>query len=94
MRAQLHGARGQLRVLAARQAGRDGALHPHHELRAHRGGDRMRLGRLLGVDDDLGDAVAVAEVEEDELAEVTSAIDPARQAGGPPDVLGVGRRRR
>ena len=45
--------------------------------------------RLLGpVDDDLGDPVAVAEVEEDQLAVVAAAMDPARQAGGRPGVGG------
>ena len=40
----------------------------------------MRLGRVGRVDDDLGDPVAVAEVEEDQLAVVAAAVDPAREA--------------
>ena len=41
-----------------------------------------RLGR---VDDDLGDPVAIAEVEEDQLAVVAPAVDPARQRAAPPE---------
>ncbi len=40
----------------------------------------MRFGRFRRVDDDLGDPVPVAQVEEDELAVVTAAVDPAGQA--------------
>ncbi len=48
-----------------------------HELRPDPAGDCVGV-RLLGpVDDDLGDPVAVAEVEEDEVAEVAPTMDPA-----------------
>ena len=40
----------------------------------------MRLGRVRRVHDDLGDPVPVAQVEEDELAVVAAAVDPAGQA--------------
>ena len=40
-------------------------------------GDGVRLRRVGVVDDDLGDAVAVTQVEEDELAQVTPTVDPA-----------------
>ena len=53
-------------------------------------GDRVGGGRLGRVDDDLGDAVAVAQVEEDELAEVAAAVDPAGQRGRLAGVLGAG----
>ncbi len=39
----------------------------------------MRHGRDLGVEDGLGDAIAVAQVDEDQPAEVAPAIDPALQ---------------
>jgi hypothetical protein len=42
----------------------------------------------LGVEDDLGDAEAVAEVEEDEAAVVAAAVDPAHEGDG---FAGVGR---
>ena len=43
--------------------------------------DLVGLGRVGRVDDDLGDPVAVAEVEEDQLAVVAAAVDPAGEAG-------------
>ena len=61
-----------------------------HELAADGRGDRVRLRRLLRVDDDLGDAVAVAQVEEDELAQVATAVDPAGERDRAADVLGAG----
>ena len=42
----------------------------------------MGLGRVGLVDDDLGQPVAVAQVEEDELAVVAAPMDPAGQPGG------------
>ena len=50
------------------------------ELAADPAGDLVGLGRVRLVDDDLGDAVAVAKVEEDQLAVVATAVDPAGQA--------------
>ena len=50
------------------------------------GADALGVGvgaRGVGlVDHDLGDPVAVAQVEEDELAVVAAAVDPAGEAGG------------
>ncbi len=40
---------------------------------------RVALGRELLVENDLRDAGAVAEVEEDEVAVVAAAVDPAHQ---------------
>ena len=40
---------------------------------------QVAFGRQLLVEDDLGDAGAVAEVEEDEVAVVAAAVDPAHQ---------------
>ena len=51
-------------------------------------------GRLLGVDDDLGDAVPVAQVEEDELPEVAATVHPAGQGDVAPDIGWCGHRRR
>jgi hypothetical protein len=44
---------------------------------------------MLGpIDDDLGDPVPVAQVEEDQVAVVAPAMDPARQPGDGPRVGG------
>ena len=40
------------------------------------------------VDDDLGDPVAIAEVEEDQLPMVAPSMDPAGQTGIPPGIGG------
>ena len=79
----------QLRVLRAGQPHRHRAGHGHHELRAD------PAGRLVGdrgvhlVDDDLRDAVPIAQVQEDELAVVAPPMDPAGQAGARPCVGGA-----
>ena len=52
----------------------------HHELGADPRGDCVGLGRFRGVHDDLGDPVPVTQVQEDELAVVAAAVDPAGQA--------------
>ena len=54
----------------------------HHELGADPAGRRVGLGRVGLVDDDLGDPVPVAQVEEDQLAVVAPAVDPAGQPRG------------
>src|SRR4029079_463254 len=86
-----HGARSELdgpgweaRVLGPRQPRRDVALDGDHELAPDPARDRVGLRPLGLVDDDLGDPVPVAEVEEDQLAVVAAAMDPAREAGGLP----------
>ena len=43
---------------------------------------RLELGAGLGLEDDLGDAVAVAEVDEDQAAEVAPGVHPAVQDDG------------
>ena len=92
--AQLHVARRQLGVLGAGQSRGDASPDLEHELRPHRGRDLVGRRRLLGVDDDLGDAVPVAQVQEDELAQVTAAVDPAGEGDVAADVVGARRRRR
>jgi len=77
---QLDLAGGELRVLGSGQPQGDLPARAHDELRAHPRGNRVRLGRVGGVDHDLGDPVAVAQVKEDELAVVAAAMDPAGQA--------------
>ena len=76
---QLDLARGELRVLRSGQPPRDLAGGAHHEFRADPRGDHVGLGGFGRVHDDLGDPVAVAQVEEDELAVVAATMDPAGQ---------------
>ena len=40
----------------------------------------MGLEGGLGIDDDLGDAVAIAQVQEDQVAQVAATMDPAGEA--------------
>lgn len=47
----------------------------------------MRLRGTLWITDDLRDAVAVADIKEDEAAMIAASIDPTRQGHVLPDVL-------
>jgi hypothetical protein len=42
-------------------------------------GLRVTFGREVLIEDDLGDAGAVAEVEEDEVAVIAASVDPPHQ---------------
>src|SRR5450759_2105468 len=64
-------------VLCARQPVGNFAGDLEHELVANRPRDGRRLGRFRLVDHDLSQAVAVAQVDEDEPAVVAPAMDPA-----------------
>ena len=79
----------QVRVDEVRRAGDDLPRRLDDELVPElvRGFGRRR-GRVLGVDDELHDAAAVAEVDEDEAAVVAAAIDPAGERDGTADVAG------
>ena len=79
-RPELDLARGELRVLRSGQPPGDLAGCAHHELRADPRGDRVGFGGFRRVHDDLGDPMTVAQVEEDQLAVVAAAMDPAGQA--------------
>jgi hypothetical protein len=78
-RLELDLARLELRVLGAGLAARDDALDRDDELRADLRGDLVGVGRIGRVDHDLGDPVAVPQVDEDELAVVPPPVDPPRQ---------------
>ena len=93
--AELDLAGRELRVLGPGQALLDGAGGGDDELAPDAARDRVGLRLLRPVDDDLGDPVAIAEVEEDQLAVVAPAVDPAQSArrarvGGPERTGGVG----
>src|SRR5262249_53286005 len=70
---------GELRVDGAGVAEHDLALGTENELVPHLAHDLERLRRPLRIDHELADAGAVAEVDEDEAAQVTSTSDPARE---------------
>ena len=67
-------------VLHARQAAGDVSLDRDHELGPAAGSDGVGVGRVGRVHDDLGEPVAVAHVEEDELAVIAATVNPAGQA--------------
>ena len=77
---QLDLAGAQLRVLLALLAADDLAGRADHVLGAQLLRERMRLRRVLGVEDELEDARAVAQVDEHEAAVVAAAVDPAGHA--------------
>ena len=70
---------GQARVDVLRRARGDLAVGAEDELVADVVRRRGRLGRALGVDDELADAGRVAEVDEDEPAVVAALGHPARE---------------
>jgi hypothetical protein len=76
---QLDLARRHPWVLRPREARRDLAGGAHDELVAHPTRDLVCCRGVRLVDDDLGDAVPIAQVEEDQLAMVAPPVDPARQ---------------
>src|SRR5262249_16387039 len=82
---QLDGAGGQLRVLLAGKALADLSLDGEDVLAAQllAGGEDLPV---LGLEDDLGDAVAVAEVDEDLLIVGPVGVDPAVEDDGLSDV--------
>ncbi len=86
---QLDLARGDLRVDRALVAADDLAGDGDHVLGAQRAGQRVGLGRGLRMEDELQDAGAVAQVDEDQPAEVAAARHPARDADGLPRPLRV-----
>ena len=53
--------------------------HRKNKFRANGVGFVMNFGAGVGGDDDLGDAAAVAQIEEDNVAEIAAAIDPPHE---------------
>ena len=78
----------QLRVDRLRRAGDDLALGAEDELVPELVRHGVRLGRALGVDHELADPGAVAQVDEDEPAVVAPRVDPAGERQALADVLG------
>ena len=81
---------GQVRVDGVRVAGDDVPRHVDDELAPELLGEGEDAGvrEEPRVEDDLGEARPVAEVDEDELAVVAAAVDPAHEAHGLSGVLG------
>ena len=50
-----------------------------HKFRAQLFGLRVRLGMQLLIEDDLGDSGAVAQIDENQLAQIAAAMHPAHQ---------------
>src|SRR5690606_28101643 len=77
---------GELRVLGA--AGADGSLDGDNVLGAEVVRDLHDVGgKVLAVEDELGDAEAVAQVDEDEAGAVPAVgVDPAVEGDGLADV--------
>ncbi len=76
--AHLDLAGGEVGVLGAGAAALDTAADAQHVLAASVAGDGVR-GRLVGTEDDLHQAAAIAQVDEDEPAVVAPAVHPARE---------------
>jgi len=82
-------ARREVRVLRSLGPVGDGALHLEDVLAADRIGDGVGLAALFRVEHHLGEAVVVAQVDEDEAAVVATAVDPAGQRDRLPFVGGA-----
>ena len=79
----------ELRVDVALLAAHDRAGGGDDVLGAQPLGQRVGLGRRLGVEDELDDPGAVAQVDEDQPAVVAAAMHPAGDADGRVDVAGA-----
>src|SRR5439155_17866045 len=79
--------RGEAGVLGARRSGANAPRHLDDGLRPKAPGDRVRPGGVLRMGDDLDEALAVTQVEEDHAAMVALAGDPTLQDDAPPGVL-------
>src|SRR5205085_2357931 len=79
----------QARVDALRWTGGDAAGGGDDELVAHVGGQLMGLGRVFLVDDELGEAPAVAQVDEADAAVGAPAVDPAHERHRLADIAGA-----
>ena len=79
---------GQLGVLGAFRTPTHPAFDPQHEFAAHLLSGAEDLGKVRIVHH-LHQALAVAQVDEDDAAEVTAGVDPAFEHDGLADVLGT-----
>ena len=82
LHAKLNVARGQVGIGGALRPRANRSGHAEHEFRPRAAGGRVRFRRLVAVDHDLRDAVAVAQVDEDQPALVASTVHPAVERDG------------
>ncbi len=80
-------ARLELGVLLAGKPGSDGPLDADDVLIAQVARSGLQLGTGVGLEDHLGDPVAVAQVDEHQAAEVAPGVDPAVEHNGMPDMV-------
>jgi len=86
-RLHFHIAGGQLRVPARFRAGGDLTLHEHDALLPYGGGRTLhRVAHDRRIEGDLHDALTVAQVDEDQPAEVSLAVHPPAQPDRPPRI--------
>jgi hypothetical protein len=77
-------ARGQFGVFRAGGSGADGSINPDHPFGAQP--FRRPEGRGIGIGDNLGEAIVIAQVDEQEPAMIADPVDPAGKAHLPADV--------
>ena len=82
-------AASQRRVHGPLGAAAHDALHAQHELVAHAVGDGERV-RAVGIADHLDQALAIAQVDEDDASVVAPAMRPAEEVDGPAEEPGIG----
>ena len=72
-------ARFQIWVLEPFAAHTNAPAHGDHELRSQRLRSAVKVRVVFGIKNDLADPVAIAQIDEDQLAMIAPAIDPAHQ---------------
>ena len=77
----------ELEVLLAGKPVGDDPLDPDHVLITEVARSGLQLGAGVGLEDHLGDPVAVAQVDEDEAAEIAPGVHPAVEHNGMPDMI-------
>ncbi len=78
---------GEPGILLPREPGRHNPLDPDDVLVAQLAGCRLELGTGVGLEDDLGQPVPVADVNERQAAEIAPGVHPAVQDHGAPHVV-------
>ena len=78
-----------VRVGLARRSGAHQTIDGQHPLLADAAGQLGRFGRNRRIDHDLGDAIAVAQVEEAQAAVIAATVQPAGQGHFGADLLGA-----
>ncbi len=85
----LDGAGLKLRILLAGEAFGDRALHADHIFGAEVVGGLHQIGAGIGVEDDLGHAVAIPQIDEDEAAVIAAGVYPTVEDHGSSGMVGA-----